>query len=62
MEERLRERLPISQWPDLERRMAIMSRMTSDPPPKLIQEDNSELIERVELVLPYSEDSEEIKR
>jgi hypothetical protein len=61
MEERLRERLPISQWPDLERRMAIMSRMTSDPPLEPIQEDNSELIERVEHPLPYSEDSAEIK-
>jgi hypothetical protein len=33
MEEKFRERLPITEWPDLERKMGIISRMTSDPPP-----------------------------
>jgi hypothetical protein len=32
MEEKLRERLPITEWPEIERKMGIISRMTSDPP------------------------------
>ncbi|MFX1559034.1 MAG: hypothetical protein ACFFBL_00425 [Promethearchaeota archaeon] len=32
MKEELRERLPIAEWPELDRRIAIISRMTSDPP------------------------------
>ncbi|TFG30134.1 hypothetical protein EU528_08695 [Candidatus Thorarchaeota archaeon] len=28
------ERIPIAEWPELERRMGIISRMTSDPPPQ----------------------------
>ena len=39
MDEKLRERLPIIEWPDQERRMAIMARMTSDPPLEKVQED-----------------------
>lgn len=39
MDEKQRERLPIIEWPDLERRMAIMARMTSDPPLEKVQED-----------------------
>jgi hypothetical protein len=32
----LRRPLPINKWPEIERRMAIMTRMTADPPPKEI--------------------------
>ncbi len=32
----LRSPLPIIEWPEIERRMAIMTRMTADPPPKEI--------------------------
>jgi hypothetical protein len=40
MEEKFRERLPITEWPDLERKMGIISRMTSDPP---LKTESSEL-------------------
>jgi hypothetical protein len=40
MEEKFRERLPITEWPDLERKMGIISRMTSDPP---LETESSEL-------------------
>ncbi len=35
-EEILSNTLPINEWPEIERRMAIMTRMTADPPPKEI--------------------------
>ncbi|MFW9789188.1 MAG: hypothetical protein ACFFE2_15975 [Candidatus Thorarchaeota archaeon] len=34
MKEEFRERLPIAEWPELDRKIAIISRMTSDPQPK----------------------------
>ena len=37
MDEKLREMPPIIEWPDQERRMAIMARMTSDPPLEEVQ-------------------------
>jgi hypothetical protein len=32
MKKEYRERLPITDWPELDRKIAIISRMTSDPP------------------------------
>ncbi|MFW9974562.1 MAG: hypothetical protein ACFFDQ_04820 [Candidatus Thorarchaeota archaeon] len=58
MKEKLRERLPIIEWPDIERRMAIISRMTSEPPRKVPQKDATE---RTDLKVQYSGDSPEIK-
>ncbi|MFX1483132.1 MAG: hypothetical protein ACFFCP_08080 [Promethearchaeota archaeon] len=34
------KRIHIVDWPDIERRMGIVARMTSDPP--LLQQDNEE--------------------
>ena len=62
MKEKLRERLPIIEWPDLERRMAIISRMTSDPPIEQPKEEIPQETERADISTPYSGDSSEIKR
>ncbi len=43
MKKELRERLPIAEWPELDRKIAIISRMTSDPPlksPKRATQEN----------------------
>jgi hypothetical protein len=40
MEEKFRERLPITEWPELERKMGIISRMTSDPPLDPLEEES----------------------
>jgi len=49
MEKKLRERIPIAEWPDLERRMAIISRMTSDPPIKQLEDDVPVEMENISL-------------
>lgn len=43
MEEKFRERLPITQWPELERKMGIIARMTSDPPLEPVREESQEI-------------------
>ncbi|MFW9962466.1 MAG: hypothetical protein ACFFCX_02820 [Candidatus Sifarchaeia archaeon] len=58
MKEKLRERLPIIEWPDIERRMAIISRMTSEPPRRVSQE---EVTKKTDVTVQYSGDSLEIK-
>ncbi len=58
MKEKMRERLPIIEWPDLERRMAIISRMTSEPPRRVPEEETTEKSDVVSL---YSGDSPKIK-
>lgn len=58
MKEKLRERLPIIEWPDLERRMAIISRMTSEPPRRVREEETTE---RTDVAALYSGDSREIE-
>ncbi len=62
MKEKLRERLPIIEWPDLERRMAIISRMTSEPPAKTPKREIPKVVERTDIPSPYSGDSSEIER
>jgi hypothetical protein len=49
MEEKLRERVPIAEWPDLERKMAIISRMSSDPPIKKLENDIPVEMENISL-------------
>ncbi|PNX50725.1 MAG: hypothetical protein BV458_12705 [Thermoplasmata archaeon M9B2D] len=44
-----RERLPIVEWPELERKMGIIARMTSDPP--FIQKQ-SEPLEQQKVIDP----------
>lgn len=58
MKEKLRERLPIIEWPDIERRMAIISRMTSEPPRRVSPKETAE---RIDIAVLYSGDSPEIK-
>nr|KXH71746.1 MAG: hypothetical protein AM325_02610 [Candidatus Thorarchaeota archaeon SMTZ1-45] len=62
MKEKLRERLPIIEWPDIERRMAIISRMTSEPPAKTQKKESPELVERTDIPSPFSGESSEIER
>lgn len=50
-----RERLPIMEWPELERKMGIIARMTSDPPPKQLNEELPELPETTDIFLVFSE-------
>jgi len=45
-----RVNLPIAKWPELDRKMAIIARMTSDPPAIRLQKDAPELQERTSLV------------
>ncbi|MBN2230688.1 MAG: hypothetical protein JW779_13955 [Candidatus Thorarchaeota archaeon] len=44
------ERLPIAEWPEIERKMAIIARMTSDPPLVRTQEDIPELQENAKIL------------
>ena len=37
--------MPITQWPEIERKMGIIARMTSDPPPLKIEGEILELDE-----------------
>ncbi|MDH4212397.1 MAG: hypothetical protein OEV85_00595 [Candidatus Thorarchaeota archaeon] len=48
-----RERLPIAKWPELERKMGIIARMTSDPPLKKLQKDTPELPETTDVFLTF---------
>jgi hypothetical protein len=58
--DKFRERTPIAQWPELERRMAIIARMTSDPPPSIQQHDDVPLmLEEVDTLSLYSENPTE---
>jgi hypothetical protein len=51
-----RERIPIAQWPELERKMAIVARMTSDPPPMIKQEEKTPLgLDEVDALTLFSE-------
>lgn len=59
MKEKLRERIPIIEWPDIERRMAIISRMTSEPPRRVSQEEVTK--KKTDVTVQYSGDSPEIK-
>jgi hypothetical protein len=43
--DKYRERIPIAQWPELDRKMAIIARMTSDPP---INERQDEVLSGIE--------------
>jgi hypothetical protein len=49
------ERLPIMQWPELERKIGIIARMTSDPPPKQRQNKTLEQSEEIVPLLAFSE-------
>jgi len=50
-----RERLPIMEWPELERKMGIIARMTSDPPPIQKQKVNLEQPEIIDSILTFPE-------
>lgn len=50
-----RERLPIMEWPELERKMGIIARMTSDPPPIQRQKKSIEHPEKIDPLLTFLE-------
>jgi hypothetical protein len=50
-----RERLPIAQWPELERKMAIIARMTSDPPPATQQRNVQSILDETDTLSPFSD-------
>lgn len=61
--EEFRERVPIAQWPELERKMGIISQMTSDPPLTSQQEmEPSAIPDEFESVSLSSEESAKNER
>jgi hypothetical protein len=59
--DKFRERTPIAQWPELDRRMAIIARMTSDPPPIQQQDNVPQMLEELDTLSLYSENQTERK-
>jgi len=55
--DKYRERLPINEWPDIERKMAIIARMTSDPPPLKLKTEVPYLQEESDVVTYFSDGS-----
>ena len=60
--DKYRERLPIAEWPEVERKMAIIARMTSDPPPQERQEQLLELQDEADTLSPFSGESTQNER
>lgn len=57
-----RERLPIAEWPEVERKMAIIARMTSEPPLIQPEKDRIQLQDEVNALSQYSDGAKQKER